>query len=145
MNIPRGIRNNNPGNIRDTSVPWNGLLPGGRDGETTFEVFKASWWGLRALAILLRNYSRKYGLTTVREIINRWAPPSDNNPTSDYVRYVSRKIGRDADATLDMETYDDVRPLVEAIVEFENGEDPYSWEYEAGLILAGIEPGEEQI
>lgn len=136
----RGVKNNNPGNIRKTEVSWEGEAA--VQADPAFEVFTHSWWGLRALAVLLRNYQRKHGLNTVNEIINRWAPPSDNNPTTAYIDFVTNHLGTTRSQRLNLEAYGEVRGLVEAIILFENGSNPYSWEITTGLILAGIEPGE---
>lgn len=145
VHVTRGFRNNNPTNIKDFGIPWQGIMPledrnADQAAEQTFEVFRAPWWGIRAAAVLLRNYYQKYGLDTVRKIINRWAPPADDNPTSIYVKYVAAQMRVDPDQVIDLLHFETMRSLVHSIVKFENGENIYSWEYEAGLILAGIEP-----
>lgn len=142
--IPRGIRNHNPGNIKDTGIAWRGILPRNERNadqvdEGTFVVFRGPWWGLRAMAMILRNYSVRHGIDTVAGIINRWAPGSDNNPHG-YAPFVARKLDVSVDDHIDVTDYDIMYRLLKAIVQFENGADPYSWEYQAGLILAGIEP-----
>lgn len=141
MNLPRGIRNNNPGNIRVTGIAWDGevesLNP--TDDETVFEEFRRPWWGIRALAVNLRTYQRKHGCRTLREIISRWAPGHEN-PTDAYMKHVARAVGATPDDALDLSDYFTMRNLVAGIIEFENGKNPYSWEVESGLILAGIEP-----
>ena len=71
--IPRGIRNNNPLNIRIGNV-WLGEVPNPTDHE--FEQLVSMFYGLRAGFILLRRYIRRYHLTTVPDIISRWAPGS---------------------------------------------------------------------
>src|SRR3569832_207317 len=86
-NATRGLRNNNPGNIRKTATDWRGEVVG---SDSAFETFATPEAGIRALAVLLRNYQRKYGLRTVRAIITRYAPPSENNTES----YVSAVAGR---------------------------------------------------
>lgn len=83
---PRGIRNNNPLNIRRTSTQWEGLHPVQADRD--FCQFIDMKYGYRAAFRLLMKYYRKYGLHTVHEIINRWAPPSDGNATNAYVKHV---------------------------------------------------------
>src|SRR3569833_3001877 len=86
-NATRGLRNNNPGNIRKTATDWRGEVVG---SDSAFETFATPEAGIRALAVLLRNYQRKYGLRTVRAIITRYAPPSENN-TESYVSAVARR------------------------------------------------------
>lgn len=134
----KGIRLNNPGNIRKTDITWDGEDPS--NVENVFETFKRPWWGIRALAVLLRNYQRKHGLNTVQDIIGRWAPPSDNNPTSAYADFVADHLGVAKTVNLGLEDYTVLRGFVEAIIEFENGNNPYTWEVTTGLILAGVEP-----
>ena len=146
--MSRGIRNFNPGNIKDFGIPWNGMMAyDDRDTaqkqESTFVVFRAPWWGIRATAIIIRNYQRRHGLKTIAEIINRWAPASDNNPVSDYAAFVAARVGTPSNYEIDAEDFSTMRAIVQAIVSFENGLDPYTWEYNTGLILAGIEPPAE--
>ena len=74
--LPRGIRNNNPGNIRH-GANWQGLNPNGRIIDPAFCVFTAPIYGIRALAKVLINYKKIHGLNTVRQIVSRYAPPND--------------------------------------------------------------------
>lgn len=85
----RGIRNNNPANIRCGSY-WRGLVNKPTDKE--FCQFISMSWGVRALLITLRAYVVKHHLHTVREIITRWAPPSDGNNTEKYIEYVEKAV-----------------------------------------------------
>lgn len=128
---PRGIRNNNPGNIKH-GVNWNGRAAIQTD--PTFITFDSPEYGIRAMARTLRTYREEHGLKTIIEIINRWAPPSDDNPTDDYVTFVSDQLGVSAYVELDF-TDETVAKLVEAITQFENGQQPY----ERATVLAGIE------
>lgn len=143
--IPRGIRNNNPGNIKSNSITWKGMMAEDdrtpeQKKEKTFVVFRGPWWGIRAMAVILRNYHRKHGLNTVSQIIYRWAPPADANPTCNYTNFVADHMLVDPDQELNLECFDTMRRLVRAICAFENGGTPYTWEFDAGLLLAGIEP-----
>lgn len=148
--LPRGIRNNNPGNIEVTRprTPWQGrVLPDSALSDGRFEQFVHARGGIRALARTLITYQDKHGCDTVRKIIARWAPPVEND-TGAYVRMVAQHLGVDPGETIDVQQYAVMRPLVEAIIRHENG-DPTrfgrrAW-YErdvidAGLRLAGIEP-----
>ncbi len=135
---PRGIRNNNPGNIRLTDTKWQGLASAQTDGE--FFVFQSPIYGIRALARVLIAYQIKHGLRTIRQIISRWAPNAEND-TIEYIGFVAEASGFKPDQTLDMHTYADLRPLIEAIIKHENGQQPYtSAQIEKALILAGVEP-----
>jgi len=88
--LPRGIRNNNPLNIRyNAKNQWLGQTGSDRvPAEKGMCVFTSMHYGIRAAFKLLSNYGRKYGLNTVRSIITRWAPPSDDNNTEAYIKRV---------------------------------------------------------
>ena len=85
----RGIRNNNPANIR-RGCNWKGLIRQQKDRE--FCQFVTMTWGVRALLVTLRTYVVKHHLHTVREIITRWAPPSDRNNTEKYIDFVEKAV-----------------------------------------------------
>ena len=83
--LPFFNANNNPTNLRPSSTnAWLGQVGISRNN---FSIFKSPEWGFRAAHINLENYLRS-GYTTIERIINRWAPPSDNNPTSQYIENV---------------------------------------------------------
>ena len=92
MATPRGIRNNNPLNIRRTAKSqWRGMAEVQSDRD--FVRFKSMAWGWRAaFRLLIRTYYHKYRLCTIRSIISRWAPPSENN-TRAYIQHVSSLAG----------------------------------------------------
>jgi len=120
---PRGIRNNNPGNIRYNGTDWKGLADPPSDG--AFCIFADAKFGIRALATILRNYKRKYGICTIAGIISRFAPATENN-TAAYIQSVCRACGCAADAPLDTESEAVLLPLVKAIIKHENGQQPYT-------------------
>lgn len=109
------VSNNNPGNIRATSIHWNGQI--GVDGG--FAVFENEFYGARAAYINLRSYFTN-GFDTINTIIYRWAPPSDNNPTNDYAEYVALRTGYDINQRLSF-TDDVAYNLLTAIFRFEKG------------------------
>ncbi|MDD3669550.1 MAG: structural protein [Alphaproteobacteria bacterium] len=121
-NTPRGIRNHNPGNIRYNGTAWLGLANPPSDG--AFCIFREPKFGIRALATILRNYKRKYGICSVSGIIARFAPSSEND-TAAYIRSVCAAVGCGADTPLDTESEAVLLPLVKAIVRHENGRQPY--------------------
>jgi hypothetical protein len=135
MNTPRGIRNNNPGNIRRSPTIWQGESQGA--GDPDFVTFTDPVYGIRAIARILLTYDRD-GLQTVSEIINRWAPRTEN-ATDAYVQAVSTAVGTDEYAALNVPAM--LPQLIKAIIEHENGEQPYTDEQIAkGIELAtGIE------
>lgn len=116
--IPRGIRNNNPLNIRIGNT-WLGELD--NPTETEFEQFVSMRYGLRAAFIILRRYMRRYHLNNVQLIISRWAPRSEND-TQAYVNYVCRKAGLQPEQTLDYADKDTMVSLVDAMIQFECGQ-----------------------
>ena len=93
----RSVRNNNPGNIRTNSTAWKGKT--GDDG--AFVSFATPEHGVRALGRTLETYQDKHGLNTVEGIIQRWAPPNENDTTG-YVDFVASKMGIDKDASIDL-------------------------------------------
>lgn len=133
MSIPRGIRNNNPGNIRHGS-PWLGLSDDQPD--PAFCTFNSPEYGIRAIAVILGNYRRKYGMTTIRQMIDRWAPPTEND-TDAYVQHVADRCGLGPDDTIS--DLNKIMPvLVASIIRHENGQHPYSPETIAkGIAMAG--------
>lgn len=121
---PRGVRNNNPGNLEaSSSNPWVGQT--GSDGR--FAKFETPEHGIRALGRNLISYQRQ-GIDTVGEIINRWAPPSDNNDTVAYIKAVCAQLGVTANQPLDASNPDTLQALCAAIIKHENGSQPYSQE-----------------
>lgn len=120
---PRGIRNNNPGNLRYNGIGWLGLANPPSDG--SFCIFTEPKFGLRALAMLLRNYKRKHGIDTIAGIINRFAPSVENN-TAAYIAHVCKVLCCEADTPLDVESEAILLPLIKAIVRHENGQQPYT-------------------
>ena len=89
--IPRGIRNNNPLNIRRGKSKWQGLRAQQTDAQ--FCQFETLEWGWRAAFWLLtRTYYHEYRLYTIRAIIQKWAPAIENK-TEAYIRNVSRLTG----------------------------------------------------
>lgn len=85
--VSRGIRNNNPLNIRKSTAKWKGKLTPSRDPE--FEQFDTLEHGIRAAALIIRTYITKYHINTPEEIIARWAPASENDVKA-YVAYVTK-------------------------------------------------------
>lgn len=137
-NPSRGVRNNNPGNIEKSRDRWKGLAA--NQSDSRFFTFTAPEWGIRAMARILQNYQKKYGLDTIQDIIDRWAPPVENN-TSAYVRAVAQDTGFGKDEKLDLKRHDHLFPLVKAIIEHENGYTPYTdAKINEGLVLAGVKP-----
>ena len=96
--LPRGIRNNNPLNIRRSKDQWQGLKK--EQTDPSFCQFENLAYGWRAaFRLLTRTYYHTYRLYTIRAIVGRWAPPNENN-TETYIQNVSRLTGIDPDEPL---------------------------------------------
>lgn len=123
MNTPRGIRNNNPGNIRRGNE-WQGQIPDAQRTDSAFCQFVTPEYGIRAMCIILRNYQQKHGLNTVSGIIRRWAPPGEND-TQAYIDNVARATGVTPDQPVDTGDPYFMTKLLQAIIRHENGIQPY--------------------
>jgi len=131
--IPRGIRNNNPGNIKKNDIQWEGLSD--EQTDKTFFQFKSSKWGIRALTKILLTYRHKYGLKNIMSIITRYAPIEEND-TEAYKNFVSQETNFGILKELD-ETIEDYLPVIKAIIKMENGVQPYNDEtIIEGMVLA---------
>ncbi|MEY0958533.1 structural protein [Providencia rettgeri] len=127
----RGIRNNNPGNIRHGSSKWQGLASVQKDDK--FCTFINVYYGVRALMKLLQTYGRQKGkpnigcdkIDTVEEIIERWAPSSDNNHTENYIKRVCKETGFERHECLNLHDKSTSIKMAKAIVYVENGQQPY--------------------
>lgn len=116
--MSRGLRNNNPGNIRHDGTRWQGeRIP---STDTAFKQFDSMAYGYRAMLKLLGNYSRLHGCHTIRTMVSRWAPPSENN-TAAYIATVSRLTGIAPDQTIDIASRNQMCRLAAAMSQVENG------------------------
>ena len=118
MSTPRGLRNNNPGNIRNSSTVWQGEIVPSKD--KSFKQFKTMAYGYRALIKLLQNYRKLYNLKTVAELINRWAPENENN-TSAYITRVCKEMQVPSTYVIDIEDKATMCAMAAAISQVENG------------------------
>ncbi|MBO4673366.1 MAG: structural protein P5 [Bacteroidaceae bacterium] len=123
--LPRGLRNNNPLNIRwnPKTRPWQGQKS--HDGE--FAIFETMEDGYRAAFRVLDSYNKKHNIYSVREIIYRWAPPQDHNHTRAYIERVCKEASlRETDIiVVDSwieEKREDAMWLVWAMAKVENGD-----------------------
>lgn len=116
--LPRGIRNNNPLNIR-IGNRWIGEVLHPTDSE--FEQFVSLHYGLRAGFVLLRRYIVRYKLNTVRLIISRWAPSTENK-TEDIIGRVSKFMAIGPDDVLSYENKSQMCDLVQGMCLVECGQ-----------------------
>lgn len=130
--MARGLDNRNPGNIRRSKVRYRGEVRPSRDPD--FKQFESLAWGYRAIFVLLDTYRIRYGLSTIRGMISRWAPPSENH-TEVYIRAVAADTGLDPDQKLDTHDPQTMIPLAAAISRVENGTAADLRDVEAGWKL----------
>ena len=116
--LSRGYRNNNPLNIRRSRDKWKGMSP--KQTDPAFVQFQTMAYGYRAAFVLLRTYRQKYGYNTIRQIVKRWAPPSENN-TDRYIENVSRWTGIDPDKLIAGQDANAMMAIVAAMSRMENG------------------------
>lgn len=116
--LPRGLRNNNPGNIRNNSDRFNFEIRPSTD--PSFKQFYTMYYGYRAMFVILRNYKKMYGLDTIRKMITRWAPPKEND-TAAYIAEVSRASGIPADDPVNIDDREQMIRIVAAMSKVENG------------------------
>lgn len=118
---PRGVRNNNPGNIEfGDYAKSKGAI--GSDGR--FAQFSSPEAGIAAMRDLLGIYQNRHGLKTVREMIGRWAPAGENDTKAYAVRVASR-MGIKPDEQFDFNDQRLAQSMVGAMIEVENGYLPY--------------------
>lgn len=136
MNLtdPRGIRNNNPGNIRIVpGVTWVGEHYPGDD--QSFVQFTDPVYGIRAIARIMNSYA-KQGIQTLGEAIDRWAPPNENNSEA-YVDAVCAQCSIGPDTPVNITSPSVLPNIIKAIIQHENGEQPYTdAQIQKGIALA---------
>ena len=126
---PRGIRNNNPLNIRlSWRNKWKGQTPpspsptGEGRGEAAFCQFESMKWGIRAAFVLIHNYIHIYGLHTIQAVVTRWAPVVDRNDPDSYAARVRELMEKSSvNYRLDFSNGADMVRLVYAMAIVENG------------------------
>lgn len=115
--MSRGIFNCNPGNIRISKVKYLGEVTPSKD--KAFKQFSTMAWGYRAMFVLLHTYS-KNGFKTIRQMINRYAPPIENH-TENYIKFVAERAKIFADVEIDTTDPAEMIPVVSAMSQMENG------------------------
>ena len=124
--LPRGFRNKNPGNI-EWGSPWQGLIPRAQATDKRFAQFTDAAYGIRAIAVVLTTYFDKRKakdgskIDTIREVIERWAPPVEN-ATDVYAKGIAKILKMDQhDTSLDLHDYETMKGFVEGIIRHELG------------------------
>lgn len=114
---PRGIRNNNPLNIRIGNT-WLGERNNPTDN--AFEEFVSIEYGYRAAFCILRRYIKRYNKNTITAIVSTWAPASENN-TQRYIDFVAAKMKISPVDVIDYGNKDQMTQLVAAMQLMECG------------------------
>lgn len=132
----RGVRNNNPGNIRKSKDQWEGAI--GDDGE--FVTFDSPESGARAMAKNLMSYGRQ-GYDSIDKILNRYAPPEEND-TQAYINAIVAATGIPATQSLDLNDPDTLVTLSQAMSFHETGHryDPSVFQQGVSRATNGITP-----
>ena len=120
-NIPRGLRNNNPLNIRKSSTKWQGEIQG---DDASFCTFSDIFWGCRAaiknLITHVQQDKRRLIRTTIEREVTRWAPSSENN-TSAYLNWVCDYIKLPPTTIIMPNDKNLICMLLHAMARYENG------------------------
>ena len=116
--LPRGIRNNNPGNIKDGEFAQN--LPGYAGSDGTFARFDSPEAGHQAQVALLGRYG-KQGIDTVAGVVSRWAPASDGNDVRGYAQFVASRLGVSPNDPINLQDPAVASRLASVMAQFENG------------------------
>lgn len=134
----RGERNNNPSNLNFMpDAPWRGqvgieLVPKGMSFRPRFGRYDTDHNGIRAAAKQLLAYQQRDGLRSIRQMINRWAPPADHNATDAYVGAVCNYCNVGPDDDYAISALSKLESIVFAVIRQENGRVLY----DAALITA---------
>lgn len=130
--MARGLRNNNPLNIRHNSDRFVGEVAG---VDKAFKTFKDMAHGYRAAFVTLGTYLLRDKRNTIEKIISAWAPPEDNNDTEAYIRGVVRDSGILRDKVLTAKDGEDYIKIVAAMSRVENGSPAVMSDVVAGFKL----------
>jgi hypothetical protein len=120
----RGLRNNNPGNIEHSRSAWQGLAP---SADKRFASFSEPVYGIRAMARVLMNYKSRYGISTVKDLVNRWSYAAEDPAANrTYISQVAKAAGVAPEDTIDLADESVLSKILPAIIKHENGKQPYS-------------------
>lgn len=117
-----GIRNMNPGNIRPGAKFF-----GESGSKSGYATFKTPAHGLRAMARLFQTYKDDYGIDTIDEFVDRYAPADDNDEKSrqNYKQFLADALNVGVNDEVDLVARSE--DLIPAVTKFENaGNMPYS-------------------
>lgn len=122
--FPRGLRNNNPGNLIKTSEPWNGKVPHSKNTDSRFEQFIELRYGIRAkMRDLITDINK--GKNTIAKIIAEFAPDIEND-TNSYINSVAKMVGLGMNTPIKTISEDLLIALCKAISFVENKGNKFS-------------------
>lgn len=130
---PRGIRNNNPGNLNYVGQA-GATKEGGPNGR--FAVFGSMTEGVAALYKQLQLYFKR-GTNTIESIVKKYAPASDNNNVMAYINQLVKATGKGAGEMLNSADMPTIFNLMKGIINHENGKGYVS----DNDIMGGIQVG----
>ena len=119
-NLPRGIRNNNPGNLIISNIDWCGKIPASKNTDGHFEQFENFPYGIRAMMMDIK-HDINAGKNTLQKLITAYAPPSEND-TEAYIKFMESKTGWNRLQPL-IPTNENLGTIAKAIAIQENGID----------------------
>ena len=128
--IPRGLRNNNPLNIRHSAEHFQGEIAG---TDKSFKTFSSPAYGYRAAFVILGTYLSQ-GCNTIEKIISHWAPPAENN-TDSYIFQVEKYSGVPRNKVLTPAGGAEFIMIVAAMSFVENGQNADIAQVQAGFNL----------
>lgn len=114
MSTIRGIRNNNPTNMVDSGIAWNGKTGVDPNG---FLIFGTTQDGLNAASKNLKNYALLDGIDTVDAAIRRWSATDQDA----YVANVAAYLGVDPQDSIDLTDPGTRANMLRAIIRQEDG------------------------
>jgi len=121
--LPIGLQLNNPGNLEENGIPWDGLAAVQRHHR--FATYDDPFHGMRAMARTLINYQRRHGLFTVDTMLGRYAEENKTDRLDPYDICVASKLGiHYKDDKVDIDKH--LLPMMMEMVRVEQGMEPFS-------------------
>ena len=131
----RNYERYNPGNIRpDRNSQWEGMV----GVDNGFIVFENDHYGLRAMARNISNQQERNGIQNIEDLINGYAPPSENHNNENYINFVAEQLGVERGETINMSDPETLQTLMGAMIRFESSSNQYTDEHLRNAIIDGL-------